>query len=191
MSERGRLVVISGPSGAGKTSICRELLRRSASELERVVTATTRAPRGRERDGVDYLFLDRDEFDERIRDRRFLEHADVYGHLYGTPREQVEEGIARGSTLLLNIDVQGARQLRDAGIDGLMTIFIEPPSFEALEERLRGRGTDPQEVVRRRLEQAREEMGEKSKYDHVVVNDELERAAAEVVQLIDCSTGVM
>lgn len=191
MSERGRLVVISGPSGAGKTSICREILRRKASELERVVTATTRAPRGRERDGVDYLFLDRDEFDEMIRDRRFLEHADVYGHLYGTPREQVEEGIARGSTLLLNIDVQGARQLREAGIDGLMTIFIEPPSFEALEERLRGRGTDPQEVVRRRLEQAREEMGEKSKYDHVVVNDELERAAAEVVQLIDCSTGVM
>lgn len=186
MSSRGRLVVISGPSGAGKSTICRELL--EYPDFARVITATTRAPRGKERNGVDYHFLSRAEFEQGIKENRFLEHAEVYGHFYGTPRDQVEAGIRRGNTMILNIDVQGARQLREARIDDMTTVFIEPPSFEVLGERLLGRGTESKEAVDHRLRQAREEMREKSAYEHAVVNDDLKSAVAEVLQVLGRST---
>ncbi|MBN1442187.1 MAG: guanylate kinase [Planctomycetes bacterium] len=182
MSGSGRLVVISGPSGAGKTSICRRLLARPG--VRRVITCTTRPPRAGEMNGVDYLFLSPATFELGIEEGRFLEHASVHGHLYGTPREPVESGIANGETLLLNIDVQGARRLREAGIGGLVTIFIEPPDLDELERRLRQRGTDSTETVRRRVERAREELREKDLYDHIIVNDELERAAAEILEIL-------
>ena len=123
MSKRGRLIVISGPSGVGKTSICEALLKKP--EFKRVITCTTRPPREGEQDGIDYFFSARNDFEEGIKDGRFLEYAEVYGNLYGTPRSQVEDGIAKGNDLLLNIDVQGARLVRDSGIPDLVHVIQE------------------------------------------------------------------
>jgi guanylate kinase len=178
----GRLIVISGPSGAGKTSLCDELLKMPG--FCRVVTSTTRPPRkGEERD-VDYHFLSRDEFERGIARGAFLEHAEVHGHLYGTPRGDIEAAIRRGHAVLLNIDVQGARTLmeaRDRGeISGMMTVFVMPPDAGELERRLRRRDTESAEELRRRLAVAQREMEARTAYDHVVVNDDLSRAAREV-----------
>ena len=183
LSKRGRLIVISGPSGVGKTSLCEALLKRSS--CRRVITCTTRPPREGEQDGQDYFFFDRNSFEEGLRAGRFLEHAEVYGNLYGTPRDQVEEGIENGHELLLNIDVQGARQVRDSGIPELMTIFIDAPSGEELERRLISRASDSDEVISRRLEVARAEREEKSSYDHVVVNGDFDEAALELATIVE------
>ena len=183
MSKRGRLIVISGPSGVGKTSLCEAVLERSS--CGRVITCTTRPPREGEQDGQDYFFLDRNSFEEGLRAGRFLEHAEVYGNLYGTPRDQVEEGIEKGRELLLNIDVQGARQIRESGIPELMTIFIDAPSEEELERRLLNRASDSEEVVRRRLETARAERKEKTAYNHVVVNADFDTAVRELTAIVE------
>lgn len=183
MSEPGRLVVISGPSGAGKTTICDKLL--ETTGWRRVVTCTTREPRRGEVDGKDYHFLDREEFERGIRERRFLEHAKVFENYYGTPREEVETGIERGETLLLNIDVQGARQVREAEVTRLVTIFIEPPDLVELKRRLERRSTDSDETTKRRLQVAERELAEKRYYDHVVRNDELNEAVKEVLEILD------
>jgi len=183
LSKRGRLIAISGPSGVGKTSLCEALLENS--NCRRVITCTTRPPREDEHDGQDYFFLDRNNFEEGLRAGRFLEHAEVYGNLYGTPGDQVKEGIENGYDLLLNIDVQGARQLRDSGIPELMTIFIDAPSAEELERRLLDRASDSDEVIRRRLEIARAERKEKSAYDHVVVNADFDEAVRELGTLVE------
>ena len=183
MSKRGRLIVISGPSGVGKTSICEALLKKP--EFKRVITCTTRPPRGGEQDGIDYFFSARNDFEEGIRAGRFLEHAEVYGNLYGTPRSQVEEGIENGTDLLLNIDVQGARLLRDSGIPYLVTVFIDAPSEEELEKRLVSRAADSEEDIRQRLEIARNERKEKSAYQHIVVNDGFDRAVQELEALLE------
>ena len=183
MSKRGRLIVISGPSGVGKTSLCEALLERSS--CGRVITCTTRPPREGEQDGQDYFFLDRNSFEEGLRAGRFLEHAEVYGNLYGTPRDQVEEGIEKGQELLLNIDVQGARQIRESGIPELMTIFIDAPSEEELERRLLNRASDSEEIVRRRLETARAERKEKTAYNHVVVNADFDTAVRELTAIVE------
>lgn len=174
---RGGLLVLSGPSGVGKTTVGRGLLR--DPRFGRAVTATTRRPREGEVDGRDYLFLDEETFRAGIAAGRFLEHATVHGNLYGTPREQVEAVRARGLTCLLIIDVQGAASLREAGVDALY-VFLAPPSWEVLEARLRGRGSDDEAVVRRRLENARTEMERRDEYDAVVINDDLERAIAQI-----------
>ena len=183
MSKRGRLIVISGPSGVGKTSICEALLKKS--KFKRVITCTTRPPRGGEQDGVDYFFSARKDFEEGIMAGRFLEHAEVYGNLYGTPRDQGEEGIENGDDLLLNIDVQGARLVRDSGIPCLVTVFIDAPSEEELQRRLTGRAADSEEDIRQRLEIARSERKEKSAYQHIVVNDDLGRAVQELEALLE------
>ena len=183
MSKRGRLIVISGPSGAGKTSICEALLKKP--KYKRVITCTTRPPRGGEQEGVDYYFSARNDFEEGIRAGRFLEHAEVYGNLYGTPRSPVEEGIENGTDLLLNIDVQGARLVRDSEIPDLVTVFIDAPSEEELEKRLLSRAADSEEDIRQRLEIARNERKEKSAYQHIVVNDDFDRAVQELEALLE------
>jgi len=175
------MVVISGPSGSGKSTICKRLL-----EDPRVVfsvSATTRKMRPGEVDGRDYHFLAVDEFRQRIARGEFIEHAEVYGNLYGTLRGPLEKAIAAGQLYLLEIDVQGALQLKALGEPG-QYIFIAPPDFDELRRRLVKRNTETPEVLERRLHKAEDEYRERDKYDHVVVNDDLEQAVAHVQKLI-------
>jgi len=175
------LVVISGPSGVGKTTVCERLLERD--EFERVITATTRAPRAGERDGEDYYFLDEEGFDRWIAEGRFLEWAEVYGKRYGSPRADAERILACGRYPLLNIDVQGAASLRAAGLDCLR-VFLLPPSTQELERRLRGRGTESKAVIAKRLAIAREELARQDEFDLRVVNDDAARAADEIAKAV-------
>jgi guanylate kinase len=181
VAPRGKLIVVSGPSGSGKTTICDILEKRYGCEY--VVTATTRAPRAGEADGVDYQFLTKPQFEARLAAGEFLEHASVHGNLYGTPRRAVEEALARGATLILEIDTQGAAQIRTSGI-AHTSVFIQVPDFAVLEKRLRARNTESKEVLERRLARAREEIAEHRSYSFVVTNDVLERAVAEVAELL-------
>jgi guanylate kinase len=182
----GRIVVISGPSGVGKTTVCNAIL--SHPRFTRVVTATSRSPRPGEQDGTDYRFLSEERFLEGIRRGDFLETARVHGNLYGTPRTDVEEGIREGKLVVLNIDVQGARQVREAAAARrlpLTTIFLMPPNLEELRRRLEGRGTEDPETFRRRIETAVQEMEERSLYDHEVVNDGVEGAARRIIAAVE------
>lgn len=172
-----RLVVVSGPSGVGKTTVCRRLLRRPA--FERVITATTRPPRPRERDGVDYRFVSEAEFGAWVGEDRFLEWAHVHGHRYGSPRAQAQEILGRGHHALLNIDVQGAASIR-AGELPCLLVFLLPPSWPELERRLRGRHTDGDDEIERRLATAHDELARQDEFDLKVLNDDAERAAAEI-----------
>ncbi|MDE0891519.1 MAG: guanylate kinase [Planctomycetota bacterium] len=176
----GRMVLISGPSGCGKSTIIQRLL--SSPGVEFSVSATTRLMREGEVDGVDYHFLSKGEFRTKVEEGAFIEWAEVYGNLYGTLRAPMEAAIDAGRVFLVEIDVQGALQLRALGEDGVF-VFIAPPSFEELQKRLVGRGTEGPEVVERRLKKAEDEYRERVKYDHVVVNDDLDKAVAEVRSL--------
>jgi guanylate kinase len=178
----GRLFVITGPSGVGKGSLIHRLLDRMP-ELELSVSATTRPPRPGERDGVDYHFQSEEEFDRLARDALLLEHAVYSGNRYGTPRSEVEPRLAAGRSVVLEIEVQGARQIREAMPEAVQ-VFIAPPSPEALRERLEGRGTDSEEAIERRLAAAEEELAARSEFGHVIVNDELDRATDELVGLV-------
>ncbi len=177
----GQMVLISGPSGAGKSTICRTLIEDPRVQFS--VSATTRPMREGEMDGRDYHFLTTDQFRHKIEAGEFIEYAEVFGNLYGTLRSSMEEALAAGRTYLLEIDVQGALQIKAQRIPGIY-VFIAPPDFEELRRRLVGRGTEAPEVVERRLQKAEDEYRERVKYDHVVVNDDLERATNEVLQLI-------
>lgn len=192
----GTILVVSGPSGAGKTSVCGAVLGREP-QLRFSVSCTTRSPRPGEENGTDYHFLDRGEFEERVAAGRFLEHAEVHGHLYGTLRDEVERYVRQGSDVLLDIDVQGARQVRD-GLHGTelgeraVFVFLGPPSLAELERRLRGRHTESADVVARRLSNARVELSSWREYDYLVVNQELARAVDElrsVLHAAGCACG--
>ncbi|MEZ6020084.1 MAG: guanylate kinase [Planctomycetota bacterium] len=174
---RGTMLLISGPSGCGKSTICKRLLQDDRVVFS--VSATTRPMREGEVHGRDYYFLTVDEFKKRKSRGEFIESAEVYGNMYGTLRAPMEEAIERGDVYLVEIDVQGALQLRALDEPGLY-VFIAPPSFEELEARLVGRGSESTETLRRRLSKARDEYEERHRYDHVVINDDLERAVAEV-----------
>lgn len=174
--------MLSAPSGAGKSTLVRALLARDPS-LRFSISYTTRAPRTGEINGKDYCFVDRDIFAQMIRDDAFLEHAEVFGNGYGTSRAQVEALRAEGHDVLLEIDWQGARQIR-ANAPDCRTVFILPPSLPELERRLRSRATDSEEVIRRRLSQALDDMSHWAEFDYVIVNEILEEAVAGLVAVL-------
>jgi guanylate kinase len=174
----GALLVLSGPSGAGKTTIARRLA--AVPGVARVMTATTRARRPQEVDGRDYRFLTRAEFEAEIGRGGFLEHAEIDGNLYGTPRAAIEKELAAGRVVLVDIDVQGARSVREMGLPALF-IFVEPPSVEELRRRLEGRRSEGPAAVEQRMERALREMAQKGLYDAVVVNDTVDRAVDDIL----------
>jgi guanylate kinase len=178
-----RVFVITGPSGVGKGTLIRKL-RDRVPGLELSVSATTRAPRAGEEDGLDYHFLTPEEFAERADAGDFLEHATFSGNRYGTLRSEIERTLDAGASVVLEIEVQGARQVRAAMGDEAVLIFITPPDPKALRERLAGRGTDSEEAIGRRLETAKQELEAQQEFKHVVVNDEVERAAGELAEIV-------
>jgi guanylate kinase len=177
-----RVFVITGPSGVGKGTLIRGLMER-LEQLELSVSATTRAPRPGEQDGVDYHFLTREEFDRRVAEGDFVEHADYAGRSYGTLRSELEARVRAGTPVVLEIEVQGARQVR-AAMPEAVQVFIAPPSLEALRTRLIGRGTDDAEEVERRLKVAEQELAAQPEFGHVVVNDRLDEALDELVAIV-------
>jgi guanylate kinase len=180
------VVVLSGPSGAGKSSFVSELL---AQPLDLVysVSATTRRRRPHEVEGRDYFFLEREEFRRRVAAGDFVEWAEVHGELYGTLKSQTDAALGAGKNVLLDIDVQGGRSVRSIYPDGVF-VFVLPPSMESLEARLRGRGTDSEERIRLRLENARREIAQVGEYDYAVVNDDLAAAQRRVTSIIVSET---
>jgi guanylate kinase len=177
-----RVFVITGPSGVGKGTLIRGLLER-VPELGLSVSATTRAPRPGESDGTDYHFLSPAEFDQRVDAGEFVEHATYSGRRYGTLRSELEGRLARGEPVVLEIEVQGARQVREA-MPEAVAVFIAPPSRGALRARLVGRGTDPPEQVERRMQTAEGELEAQPEFSRVVVNDRLEQATAELERIV-------
>ena len=195
---RPLMIVVSAPSGAGKSTLCNRLVEEFPN-ITYSVSCTTRDPRGAEKDGEHYYFLSKKEFKERIKNGEFLEHAKVHGNFYGTLEDTVLYAMEQGSHVLLDIDVQGTEQLRESltRLDprhpirrGFTDIFISPPSLEELETRLRGRGTDEESVVSKRLKNAKEEMARSGEYSFQVINDNLETAYAELKLIILSETGV-
>lgn len=179
---RGRLYVVAAPSGAGKTSLVRALMERNAA-LVFSVSYTTRPPRGSEIDGRDYHFVTSERFERMVEDDAFLEHARVFGHLYGTGRDATETVLASGRGLLLDIDYQGARQVR-VRVPDAVDVFILPPSREVLESRLRGRRTDSAEAIERRLADSVGEIAHWAEFRYVVVNDGFDQALADLEAIV-------
>ena len=177
-SNSARLFVIAAPSGAGKTTLVKALTTRNP-ELRFSISYTTRPKRRNEAHGVDYLFVGSDEFDRLRADGALLESANVFDNFYGTSRKQVEEHLAAGHNVILEIDWQGARQVREAMPD-CITVFILPPSREELERRLRSRGTDTEQVIERRLRDALSDMSHWDEFDYVIFNDDLDQAVADL-----------
>jgi guanylate kinase len=181
-SRRGTLFIVSAPSGVGKTTLARKLLT-LVPDLRFSISCTTRTPREGEKDGCDYYFIDQEQFIRLRTDKAFAEWAQVHDFLYGTPRAPLDEAIAEGRDLLLDDDVQGARQIK-ALYSEAVSIFVLPPSWQELEKRLRRRGTESEEVVTRRLQRAREEAQELFSYDYCVVNDQVDRAVTVLQSII-------
>ena len=185
----GKIIVLSAPSGTGKSTIIGELMKMPDLNLGFSVSATSRAPRGTEQDGVQYYFLSPDEFAARIERGEFVEWAEVYsGTRYGTLVSEVERVTGQGMNLIMDIDVEGALNVKKRYGDLALLIFIEPPTLQSLEERLRSRATDDDESIRRRLDKAEYEMSFADRYDKVVVNDDLATAVSEVADNIRAFT---
>jgi guanylate kinase len=178
VTARGKLFVVTAPSGAGKTTLTKALLA-ADPQLRFSVSFTTRAPRAGEQDGKDYFFVDKAHFEAMIAAAELLEYAQVFGNYYGTGRAQIEAHVSAGRNVILDIDWQGARQVRSR-LDESVLIFIMPPSLAELERRLRGRATDDDAVIRRRLAEARDDMGHWPEFDYVVINDEVGAAVASL-----------
>lgn len=183
MAQKGILLVISGPSGAGKGTLCKELLNQVPG-LNYSVSATTRAPRAGEENGVNYFFYSRPEFEELIAQEEFLEWAQVYNNLYGTPRSYVDNMLRQNKDVILEIDIQGARQVKQRFPQGVF-VFVVPPDLNELARRLRERKTDTEEEINKRLGLAEEEMEYAKEYDYIVVNDDLTKAVNDLKAIIE------
>ena len=183
--KKGLLIIISGPSGVGKGTVRRKVMEDTSLNLAYSVSMTTRAPRKKEVDGVDYFFVSAAEFQRNIDEGGFLEWAEFVGNRYGTPKSYVEKLRNEGKNVILEIEVEGAKQvLRQFPGDELTSIFLIPPSFEELEARIRRRRSEPEAIIQERLNKARREMNLKYQYRYIVLNDDVDRAAAEIIDII-------
>ncbi|MEO0062050.1 MAG: hypothetical protein RLZZ08_610 [Pseudomonadota bacterium] len=185
LARRGLMFILSSPSGAGKTTIARRLLQEEIGDLKMSVSVTTRPMRPGEVEGRDYYFVDRPRFDQMVEEDGFLEYAEVFGNCYGTPRAHVRERLKHGDDFLFDIDWQGTQQLYQRAQGDVVRVFLLPPSIEALEQRLRSRGTDSDEVIRGRMERARAEISHWDAYDYVVINDDIETCFQKVRQILE------
>ena len=183
IQRRGLMLVLSSPSGAGKTTLSRRLLQ-SDSQIVMSVSATTRAPRPNEVDGSDYHFISVGEFEAWVQKSEFLEHANVFGNRYGTPRAAVMAALAGGKDVLFDIDWQGTQQLRQQARDDVVSVFVLPPSKEELERRLRVRAQDSEDVVRTRMAKANDEISHWAEYDYILVNDDASRAQTQLETIL-------
>ena len=179
--KKGLLIVVSGPSGTGKGTVCSELLTQ-AQDLAYSISATTRQPRAGEVDGKNYYFMDKADFEQKIAEGGFLEYANVYGNYYGTPLAKIEERLAAGEDILLEIDTQGALNVMKKCPDGLF-IFLVPPSLAELERRIRGRGSETAESLAKRMGSAKKEIEDGKKYGYVVVNDTVKKAVSRIMAI--------
>lgn len=184
LNRRGLMFVLSSPSGAGKTTITRALLRNN-EDLTNSISATTRPRRPGEVQSQDYYFVDVAKFNEMVDNGELLEHAKVFGHYYGTPRDPVEKALAAGKDVIFDIDWQGTQQLREMARDDLVTVFILPPSAKELERRLRTRGRDTEEDIRGRMDKAADEMTHYSEYDYVIINKDIDEALERAQMILD------
>ncbi len=184
LPRRGLMFILSSPSGAGKTTIARKLLTAEEGGLAMSVSVTTRGIRPGEVDGKDYHFTDTENFRSRVAEDAFLEWAEVFGNLYGTPRAQVTQGLEQGQDFLFDVDWQGAQQLSQRAGADVVSVFLLPPSIAELEHRLRSRGTDSEEVIQGRMDRARSEISHWDGYDYVVVNDDVEACFAKVQTIL-------
>ncbi|OQX93461.1 MAG: guanylate kinase [Tenericutes bacterium 4572_104] len=183
LNDKGLLVIISGPSGVGKGTIRKALFEIPDNNFCYSVSMTTRKPREHEVDGQDYFFVTREEFERRIKENGFLEYAEFVGEYYGTPIDYIEKQMEAGKEVIVEIEVQGALQIQEKNLDAVF-IFIVPPSKKALIERLKNRGTDSKEVIKKRVEKAEREYKLAYKYDYIVVNDEVYNAADRIYAII-------
>ena len=178
------VIVLSSPSGAGKSTITKKLLE-TDEKIVLSVSATTREPREGEEDGVHYYFLSKDTFEEEVEKGNFVEHAEVFGNYYGTLKKEIEKKFADAKDIILDIDWQGARQVSDQlDTKRLLRIFILPPSIAELENRLRNRGTDSEEVIQKRMEQAKSEISHFNEYDYIVINEDIEETFKQIQSII-------
>ncbi|OGL41710.1 MAG: guanylate kinase [Candidatus Schekmanbacteria bacterium RBG_13_48_7] len=182
MSETGKLVIVSAPSGTGKTVVTEKLIRESNSVI-RSVSVTTRLPRSGEIDGVDYFFVTPAAFKKMVKENALLEWANVHGNLYGTPKQFLETEQKKGNDVILVIDVQGAKQIRETGYPAVF-IFLKPPSMEELKRRLKKRGTEDEAELARRLVRAEEELKHADEYDYIVVNDDLDKTVDTLKKIL-------
>ena len=183
MTKRGLLIVLSGPSGVGKGTVRAAIFSKEEQKFVYSISATTRLPRTGETDGVDYFFKTREEFEQMIQNKQLLEYAEYVGNYYGTPLEYVENTLAQGKDVFLEIDVQGAIQVRELMPDGVF-IFLTPPDLNELESRIVNRGTDSDEVIAKRMKTAREELELMKYYDYSVVNDTVDHAVQKIEAII-------
>ena len=184
MKEKGKIYIISGPSGVGKSTVLQEVFARR-NNLFFSVSATTRAPRPGEVDGVQYFFLKREQFEEMLEQGAFLEHAQYVGNYYGTPLQPILDHVDQGHDVILDVEVQGFLQIK-AKLPEAISIFVAPPSLDELGRRLRSRGTEAEERVLKRLERAAAELPYQSQYDHIVINDDVNQAADSIVAIMKC-----
>ena len=180
--KKGRIFVVSAPSGAGKTTLCQALLK-EFPKIFYSISHTTRAPRNNETDGEDYFFILKTDFQKKIEQDFWVEWAKVHENYYGTSKQHLEEQIAQGLSVLLEIDTKGAKQIKEIYPDAV-TMFIMPPSFDILEKRLKGRATDSEEIINIRLKNAKAEMDQKGFYDYVVINDQLDKACERICEIV-------
>lgn len=185
MSKKGLLFVVTGPSGVGKGTVLTEV--RKQKDVYFSISATTRQPREGEQNGVHYFFLTREQFEQKIMENGFLEHAEFSGNCYGTPADPVDAHLEAGTDVLLEIEVQGSMQVHESRPDAVR-IFLAPPSYAELEKRLTGRGTETEEAVRRRLETAKQELKLAPEFDYIVVNNTVEQAVADVLAIMQAES---